>query len=94
MKKNGMQPMDYIAYLHRDQKSDFGVSFPDFPGCVTAGRTSDEARTMAVEALSLQIQGMLEDGVALPNASMLEALENDPARMGAVAFRVTIEAAS
>jgi len=25
--------MDYIAYLHKDSKSDFGVSFPDFPGC-------------------------------------------------------------
>jgi Uncharacterised protein family (UPF0150). len=31
--------MDYIAYLHEDRKSDFGVSFPDFPGCITAGRT-------------------------------------------------------
>src|SRR2546429_6091608 len=31
--------MDYIAYLHKDRKSDFGVSFPDFPGCISAGRT-------------------------------------------------------
>jgi predicted RNA binding protein YcfA (HicA-like mRNA interferase family) len=23
--------MDYIAYLHKDRKSDFGVSFPDWP---------------------------------------------------------------
>ncbi|MBF8254958.1 MAG: hypothetical protein HW373_1653 [Deltaproteobacteria bacterium] len=45
--------MEYIAYLHKDRKSDFGVSFPDFPGCVTAGKTLDEARRMAVEALSL-----------------------------------------
>ena len=30
--------MDYIAYLHKEGKSDFGVSFPDFPGCVTAGK--------------------------------------------------------
>jgi predicted RNase H-like HicB family nuclease len=28
--------MEYIAYLHKEKKSDFGVSFPDFPGCVTA----------------------------------------------------------
>jgi len=26
--------MDYIAYLHEDRKSDFGVSFPDFPGAL------------------------------------------------------------
>ena len=31
--------MEYIAYLHKDRKSDFGVSFPDFPGCITAGKT-------------------------------------------------------
>jgi len=28
--------MKYIAYLHKNKGSDFGVSFPDFPGCVTA----------------------------------------------------------
>ena len=39
--------MDYIAYLHKDRISDFGVSFPDFPGCVTAGKTLEEARRLA-----------------------------------------------
>jgi len=34
--------MDYIAYLHKDRKSDFGVS-SDFPGCITAGRTLERA---------------------------------------------------
>ena len=34
----------YIALLHKDPKSDYGVSFPDLPGCITAGRTLDEAR--------------------------------------------------
>jgi len=34
---------NYIALLQKEEDSDFGVSFPDFPGCVTAGRTLDEA---------------------------------------------------
>ncbi|MBI1789994.1 MAG: type II toxin-antitoxin system HicB family antitoxin, partial [Acidobacteria bacterium] len=76
--------MEYIAYLHKDRKSDFGVSFPDFPGCVTAGKTLDEARRMAVEALRLHIGGMMEDGEAIPEASTLDALANDPAMKGAV----------
>lgn len=54
--------MDHIAYLHKDRKSDFGVSFPDFPGCITAGRTFEEARRRAAEALSFHIAGMIEDG--------------------------------
>jgi hypothetical protein len=33
--------------LHKDRKSDFGVSFPDFPGSITAGRTLEEARRRA-----------------------------------------------
>lgn len=85
--------MEYIAYLRKDRKSDFGVSFPDFPGCVTAGKTLDEARKLAVEALSLHIDGMMEDGDAIPEPSILDALANDPAMKGAVAFLVHIDIA-
>jgi len=83
--------MEYIAYLHKDKHSDFGVSFPDFPGCVTAGRTLEEAREMAVEALMVHMAGMLEDGDALPEPSTLDQLADDPAMQGAVAFLVSAE---
>jgi predicted RNase H-like HicB family nuclease len=83
--------MEYIAYLHKDRKSDFGVSFPDFPGCITAGKTLEEARTMAVEALALHIEGMMEDGEAIPEPSTLDDLAGDPAMKGAVAFLVNID---
>ncbi len=83
--------MDYIAYLHKDRDSDFGVSFPDFPGCVTAGKTLEEARRMAVEALALHIAGMIEDGEVVPDPSNLDVLESDPAMRGAVAFLVSVK---
>src|SRR5260370_16084535 len=85
--------MDYIAYLHKDPKSDFGVSFPDFPGCITAGKTLEEAHRMAAEALTLHIAGMMEDGEAIPEPSTLDALANDRARKHAVAFLVHVEPA-
>src|SRR5271163_2459294 len=81
--------MDYIAYLHKDRKSDYGVSFPDFPGCITAGRTLEEARRMAEEALSLHIAGMMKDGDAIPEPSTLDDLAGDPDMKGAVAFLVS-----
>ena len=84
--------MEYIAYLHKDKRSDYGVSFPDFPGCVTAGRSLEEARELAVEALTLHIAGMVEDGEALPEPSTLDHLARDPAMKGAVAFLVSAEA--
>jgi predicted RNase H-like HicB family nuclease len=85
--------MDYIAYLRKDRDSDFGVSFPDFPGCVTAGRTLEEARRMAVEALALHIDGMIEDGDPIPDPSNLDALASDPELKGAVAILVNVEPA-
>jgi predicted RNase H-like HicB family nuclease len=67
--------MDYIAYLHKNRKSDFGVSFPDFPGCITAGRTLEEARRRAAEALSFHIAGMIEDGEKIPNPSSIDDVQ-------------------
>jgi predicted RNase H-like HicB family nuclease len=78
--------MEYIAYLHKDRKSDYGVSFPDFPGCITAGSTLDEACKMAANALALHVAGMREDGEAIPKPSTLDDLRSDPAMKGAVAF--------
>lgn len=83
--------MDYLAYLHKDRNSDFGISFPDFPGCITAGRTLDEAHRMAAEALALHIAGMVEDGETIPEPSTLDALAQDPAMKDAVAFLVHVE---
>jgi predicted RNase H-like HicB family nuclease len=83
--------MEYIAYLHKDKKSDYGVSFPDFPGCITAGRTLEEARRMAAEALAVHIQGMVEDGMVVPEPSKLDDLESDPDLRQGVAVLVTAE---
>jgi len=83
--------MDYIAYLHKDRRSDFSVSFPDFPGCVTAGKTLDEARRAAAEVLALHIDGMSEDGEALPKPSTIEDVADDPDSKRAVAFLVSVD---
>ena len=79
---------NYIAIVHKDPKSDFGVSFPDFPGCITAGKTIDEAKDMAKEALTLHIQGMIEDGDALPDPMQLEAIMADADFADATAYLV------
>jgi predicted RNase H-like HicB family nuclease len=83
--------MNYLAYLHKDRNFDFGVSFPDFPGCITAGRTLEEAHRMAAEALALHIAGMAEDGETIPEPSTLDASAEDPAMKNAVAFLVHVK---
>ena len=70
--------MEYIAYLHKDKNSDYGVSFPDFPGCISAGSTLEEARKMAAEALAMHVAGMRADGEPIPEPSSLDDLRGDP----------------
>jgi predicted RNase H-like HicB family nuclease len=69
---------EYIALIHKDADSDFGVSFPDLPGCITAGSTLEEAREMAAEALAFHIEGMEEDGDEVPAPSSLDQVMADP----------------
>lgn len=79
---------NYIGLIHKDADSDFGVSFPDFPGCISAGATLDEARSGAEEALALHIEGMIEDGLRLPEPAALEDIMKDAANRDAVAMLV------
>lgn len=81
---------DYIAIIHKEPESDFGVSFPDFPGCITAGSSLEEARKMAQEALEFHISGMTEDGEPIPAPSPLDKVMQDPNFAQGVAFMVHV----
>jgi predicted RNase H-like HicB family nuclease len=81
----------YLAFIHKDPGSDYTVTFPDFPTCITAGGTLDEARDMAREALPFHVEGLLADGEQLPAPMSLEqALDADPMGRNAVAFLVDV----
>ena len=84
--------MDYIAIIHKGADSDYGVSFPDFPGCITAGRNLDEAKNMAGEALGGHVEEMLAAGETIPAASSLDTVMADPDFQDGVAFLVGIKA--
>lgn len=64
----------YPAVVHKERRSGYGVSFPDFPGCISAGDTAEEAFRLAEEALQLHVDGMVEDGEELPQPSSIERL--------------------
>jgi predicted RNase H-like HicB family nuclease len=80
----------YIALLRKDPGSDFGVDFPDFPGCITAGTTLEETRHMAAEALEFHIEGMREEGSPIPPPSALDAIMADPENAEAIPFPVAV----
>ena len=58
---------NYIAILHKDKDSDYGVSFPDFPGCITAGSTLDEATSWGkISKKAMKAMAFVEPSVSLP----------------------------
>lgn len=69
-----MPAIYYPAIIDRSA-SGYGVSFPDFPGCVAAGATEHEAAVNAEAALALHLDGMREDKEQIPPPSSLDAIE-------------------
>lgn len=70
--------MHFFALVHKDRNSCYGVSFPDVPGCVSAGDTLDEAVTNAVEALGGHFAVTRDHGESVPSPRSLEKLRAAP----------------
>ena len=83
----------YIALVHKDPDSDYGVSFPDLPGCITVGSTPEEARAMAREALALQLEGLAADGDEIPPPCSADAALRHEDAFDAIAL-IVVEALS
>jgi len=64
--------MRYPVVIHKDRKSDYGVTVPDLPGCFSAGETMEDALTNAVEAIECLIEGLLLEGDEIPQARPVE----------------------
>jgi predicted RNase H-like HicB family nuclease len=78
----------YIALIHKEADTDYGISFPDLPGAISAGKTLDEARDMGAEALALHLEGMVADGEAAPDPSSLEEIMKDAQNKDGVAVLI------
>lgn len=64
----------YTVYFEPQTDGSFAVVFPAFPEIVTFGRTLEEARTMARDALRCHLEGLRKDGEngpATPNESLM-----------------------
>ena len=93
----------YIALIHKDADSCYGVSFPDLPGVFTVGDTIDEAIREAAQVLEFAHQDWSDlSGAAFPAPRTIDELRAVPdfqeraadAVIAAVPFRVNVEAAA
>lgn len=53
--------MKYIAIVHKDEESAYGVTLPDFPGCFSAGDTLDALQANVQEAVELWAEDQLNE---------------------------------
>ena len=61
-----MSEYDYRVIYEPLNEGGFQVIVPALPGIVTYGRTLDEAREMAQDAISCHIQGLMKDNEEIP----------------------------
>ncbi len=57
--------MQYTVIIEKGDNS-FGAYVPDLPGCVAVGETKDEALHLIQEAIEFHLEGMREEGQAIP----------------------------
>jgi predicted RNase H-like HicB family nuclease len=69
-----MSALNYPAIVDKEPGSDFCVIFPDFPGCVSAGSSLEEAISNAREAIAGHIALMVQDGDTLPTPSRFDSV--------------------
>lgn len=56
--------------------NNYSAYVPDLPGCVATGATVEEAENEIREAIGFHIEGLIEDGLPVPQpASIVEYLE-------------------
>lgn len=58
--------LSYPAIFNPAKEGGYDVSFPDFPGCVTFGRTFEEAKAKAAEVLELWLDELTEEHQDIP----------------------------
>ncbi len=57
--------MRYAIVIEKAE-SNYSAYVPDLPGCVTTAKTIKEIKTLMHEAVELHIEGMIEDGLPIP----------------------------
>jgi antitoxin HicB len=82
----------YIAIIHKEPGSIYGISFPDVPGVVAAAESLDAALSEAAEALAFAAEDWEQlTGKPFPRPRSLDVLHAD-AEFAAMADKAVVVA--
>ena len=66
--------MHYAIVLEKT-KNNYSAHVPDLPGCVATGFTVEETEREIRGAIKFHIEGLIADGLPIPQPSIVEYLE-------------------
>jgi len=76
MKRKDLQYV-YPAIFHRNTDNSYTVCFPDLPGCITEGKTLENAMYMAQSALAQWINYLTDKKNTIPDASPVKKIKKN-----------------
>ncbi len=65
-----MRQLSYRIILRKEPEGGYTVLVPSLPGCITYGKTVEEAIDMAKDAIKGYVESLIEEKVDLPVASL------------------------
>ena len=74
-----MKAYVYPAVFHPNSDGSFTILYPDLPGCISEGKTLENALYMAQDALTQWVAYCVEAGEEIPEASRLRDVRVDTA---------------
>jgi predicted RNase H-like HicB family nuclease len=60
--------MQYLVIVEKGRES-YGAHVPDLPGCIAAADTKEEVLQLIREAIEFHLEGLKQDGKAIPQPS-------------------------
>jgi predicted RNase H-like HicB family nuclease len=60
--------MSKFLIVVEETETGYSAYSPDLPGCVATGKTKPNVERMMAEAIDFHLEGLREDGEALPTA--------------------------
>lgn len=66
--------IQFKVLLEKDEDGFFTATVPSLPGCISQGRTKEEAKENIKEAIELHLKSLAEEGIPLrPENGLTEA---------------------
>jgi len=82
--------MLFPIFVFKERDSDYGVIVPGLPGCFSAGHTIEDAIINVREAIELHLEGMVEDGIEIPEQGLVDDYKHE-IKAGGVAAVIDLD---